>query len=110
MDLNRVLNGAPWTFKNYLLVIHCMENGENPLKVLLTHVWLDVRHPLRRKKRLMFALGKCSYVVFRFERLTCFVFSAVVWDIVIPFVRVMTMSNIRLRGEGEGGSKDVGLE
>ncbi|MBA0854822.1 hypothetical protein Goshw_005596, partial [Gossypium schwendimanii] len=107
MDLDQELNGALWAFNNYLLVIHRMEDGENPLKVPLTHVsfwvqahellfgfffthiakqlsdfvgeflecgtknlerdlnnymriqvWLDVRRLLRRKKRLMFALGQ----------------------------------------------------
>ncbi|KAH1098765.1 hypothetical protein J1N35_015686 [Gossypium stocksii] len=52
MDLDRVLNGAPWTSNNYLLVIHRMEDGENPVKVSLTHASAE------RKKRLMFALGQ----------------------------------------------------
>lgn len=36
-------------------------------------VQLDVRHSLKRKKEIMF-LGNCSYVRFKYERLTLFCF------------------------------------
>ncbi|MBA0679618.1 hypothetical protein Goari_011377 [Gossypium aridum] len=40
----RVLNGAPWTFNNHLLVIHRLEDGKDPMKsrrvVLMSSVCL----------------------------------------------------------------------
>ncbi|KAG8480363.1 hypothetical protein CXB51_024573 [Gossypium anomalum] len=33
MDIDRVLNEDPWAFNNYLLVIHRLEDGEDPIKV-----------------------------------------------------------------------------
>ncbi|MBA0803315.1 hypothetical protein Gohar_013545, partial [Gossypium harknessii] len=100
-DLERVINGVPWTFNNNLLVFHRLVIGEDPLKLLARQlgdfirkfmeydsvsigrglmsymrVWicLDVRHPLKRKKKLMFAHGNCAYVYFKYERLTLFCF------------------------------------
>lgn len=34
---------------------------------------LDIRHPLKRKKQIMFK-GRCSYVMFKYERLSLFCF------------------------------------
>ncbi|KAH1121889.1 hypothetical protein J1N35_005049 [Gossypium stocksii] len=31
--IDQVLNGAPWTFNNHLLVIHHLEDGEDPMKL-----------------------------------------------------------------------------
>ncbi|MBA0579790.1 hypothetical protein Gorai_022036 [Gossypium raimondii] len=33
MDFDRVVNGAPWTFNNHLLVFHHLKHGEDPLEV-----------------------------------------------------------------------------
>lgn len=35
MDLDRLINGAPWTFNNHLLVFHQLEAGEDPVEVPL---------------------------------------------------------------------------
>ncbi|MBA0810771.1 hypothetical protein Gohar_002730 [Gossypium harknessii] len=45
MDLERIINGAPWTFKNHLLVFHRLEVGEDLVNVPLTLVnfWVQVR-------------------------------------------------------------------
>ncbi|MBA0666138.1 hypothetical protein Goklo_002587, partial [Gossypium klotzschianum] len=32
MDLEKVQSGSPWTFNSQLLVLHCMVEGEDPLK------------------------------------------------------------------------------
>ncbi|MBA0585874.1 hypothetical protein Gorai_016635 [Gossypium raimondii] len=32
LDIDRVINGAPWTFNNHLLVFHWMEEVEDPLQ------------------------------------------------------------------------------
>ncbi|KAH1097957.1 hypothetical protein J1N35_014878 [Gossypium stocksii] len=31
MDVDRVVQGSPQGFNNHLLIIHCLENGEDPL-------------------------------------------------------------------------------
>ncbi|MFQ6620214.1 hypothetical protein Gotur_001061, partial [Gossypium turneri] len=44
MDLERVLNGSPWTFNNHLLILHKLQRGEDPLKVLLIYspLWTQI--------------------------------------------------------------------
>ncbi|KAH1045669.1 hypothetical protein J1N35_036453 [Gossypium stocksii] len=44
MDIDRVLNGDPWTFNNHLLVIHRLEDGEDPMKVppIYMTFWVQV--------------------------------------------------------------------
>ncbi|KAG8496661.1 hypothetical protein CXB51_007791 [Gossypium anomalum] len=90
MDLERVVNGAPWNFNNHLLMFHRLEIGEDPVKVPSIFVnfgvqvhelpmglfseALDVRRPLKRKKKIMFAPGNCAHVSFRYEKLTMFCF------------------------------------
>ncbi|KAH1106687.1 hypothetical protein J1N35_010455 [Gossypium stocksii] len=32
MDLERVINGAPWTFNNHLMVFYRLEKGEDTVK------------------------------------------------------------------------------
>ncbi|MBA0572197.1 hypothetical protein Golob_002555, partial [Gossypium lobatum] len=52
MDLERVLKGSPWTFNNHLLMMHCLELGEDLKRFrerdakLFTYKGSDVRHPL----------------------------------------------------------------
>ncbi|MBA0615717.1 hypothetical protein Godav_015832, partial [Gossypium davidsonii] len=31
IDMERVINGAPWTFNNHLLILHKLKGGEDPL-------------------------------------------------------------------------------
>ncbi|KAK5774548.1 hypothetical protein PVK06_042403 [Gossypium arboreum] len=50
----------------------CLEKGMQ--NCLLMRVCLDVKRPLKRKKRVMFSLGICGYVNFKYERLTLFCF------------------------------------
>ncbi|MBA0686604.1 hypothetical protein Goari_014199, partial [Gossypium aridum] len=38
IDLERVINGAHWTFNNHLLVFHRLEMGEDSVKVPLLYV------------------------------------------------------------------------
>lgn len=44
IDMDRVLNGSPWTFNNHLLVLRRLKLGEDPLKVPLEHVmfWVQI--------------------------------------------------------------------
>ncbi|MBA0735290.1 hypothetical protein Gogos_019152 [Gossypium gossypioides] len=58
MDMDRVISGVPWTFNNHLLVVHRLENGEDPIKVPLVFVnfWVQV-HEL--------AMGLFSKIVAR---------------------------------------------
>ncbi|KAH1128992.1 hypothetical protein J1N35_000370 [Gossypium stocksii] len=116
MDIDWVINGAPWTFNNNLLMIHRLEAGDDPFKVPLIYtifwvqvhgvlpgffkdllvkqignflgsfleydnknvgrgicaylrirVRLNVRRSLKRKKKVMFLFGKCTYVNFKYE-------------------------------------------
>lgn len=44
IDVQRVLDGGPWTFGNQPLLVHRLKVGENPLKVSLykIHFWLSI--------------------------------------------------------------------
>ncbi|MBA0712943.1 hypothetical protein Golax_012011, partial [Gossypium laxum] len=44
MDLDRVLKGSPWTFNNYLLVLHKLQWGEDPLKIplFMAPFWVQI--------------------------------------------------------------------
>lgn len=44
MNLERVLNGSPWTFNNHLLIIHKLQRGEDPLMIPLIHSpsWVQI--------------------------------------------------------------------
>ncbi|MBA0607447.1 hypothetical protein Godav_019745, partial [Gossypium davidsonii] len=67
MDIDRVINGNPWTFNKHLLLIHQLENDEDPMfldydlkqlnRGLMNHlkfqVELDVRKPLKRRKKIL---------------------------------------------------------
>ncbi|MBA0670183.1 hypothetical protein Goklo_025143, partial [Gossypium klotzschianum] len=43
MDIDRVLNGDPWTFNNHLLAYHFLEDGEDPMKVPLIYTTFKVQ-------------------------------------------------------------------
>ncbi|KAL8533835.1 hypothetical protein ACS0TY_010015 [Phlomoides rotata] len=38
LDLKNVLDGAPWTFNNHLLILHHLQQGDHPLQVSLLKV------------------------------------------------------------------------
>ncbi|MBA0742045.1 hypothetical protein Gogos_015147 [Gossypium gossypioides] len=44
MDIEWVINGAPWTFNNHLLVFHYLEDGEDLMKVSLdlSTFWVQI--------------------------------------------------------------------
>ncbi|MBA0661507.1 hypothetical protein Goklo_005795, partial [Gossypium klotzschianum] len=44
--LEPVVNGAPWTFNNHLLVFHHLKQGEDPLEVdlLFTEFWIQIHN------------------------------------------------------------------
>ncbi|KAK5836007.1 hypothetical protein PVK06_011743 [Gossypium arboreum] len=48
--------------------------GKGMRSYLHIRVQLDVSHPLKRKKKVMFSSGSYSYVTFKYERLTLFCF------------------------------------
>ncbi|MBA0794579.1 hypothetical protein Gohar_018894 [Gossypium harknessii] len=68
LDIDRVINGAPWTFNNHLLLFHQLGENENPLEVSLINggfrnyirikVLIDVRMPLKQRKRIMVSSSK----------------------------------------------------
>ncbi|MBA0782715.1 hypothetical protein Gotri_000553 [Gossypium trilobum] len=180
MDLERVLNGSPWTFNNHLLIIHKLQRGEDPLTIPLIHssswvqihdvpigfvsknlaiqignfigefmeydgsnmgkesrnfmrirVRIDIRHPLKRKKQIM-CYRKCSYVRFKYERLSIFYFycgrlghsdsfcearievgveaKEIGWDLSLraQSCRAQTMTSVWLREESEGQGRGNG--
>lgn len=44
VDIDKVLNGVPWTFNNHLLILHKLRDGEDPLGVPLFHIvfWVQI--------------------------------------------------------------------
>lgn len=44
VDLNRIKGGGPWSFDNHLLILHQLEDGEEPSHVPLLHVdfWVQI--------------------------------------------------------------------
>ncbi|MBA0548972.1 hypothetical protein Golob_020034 [Gossypium lobatum] len=59
MDVDRVVQGSPWTLNNQLLIIRCLEKDEDPLQInrglkgyLRIRVEIDVKNPLKRRKRI----------------------------------------------------------
>ncbi|KAA3459709.1 nucleolin-like [Gossypium australe] len=44
VDIQRVIGGAPWFFNNHLLLLHRLQDGENPMSVLLNSsaFWVQV--------------------------------------------------------------------
>ncbi|MBA0819562.1 hypothetical protein Gohar_028341 [Gossypium harknessii] len=146
MDMERVLKGLPWTFNNHLLILCKLRRDEDPLKLgnfigvfmeydgsklgkenrnfMRIRVQIDIRKPLKRKKQVMFC-GSCSYVKFKYERLSLFCFycgrlghndsfyeakmmvreetAEMGWDLSLraPFRRALSMNSIWLREEGE---------
>ncbi|MBA0596476.1 hypothetical protein Gorai_013294 [Gossypium raimondii] len=48
VDIDRVVNGAPWTFTNHLLVFHLLQANEDPMLVPLiySYFWVQVHYLL----------------------------------------------------------------
>ncbi|KAK5811963.1 hypothetical protein PVK06_027355 [Gossypium arboreum] len=44
IDINRVIDGNPWTFNKHILVLHRLKSGEDPLRVPLYSVnyWVQI--------------------------------------------------------------------
>lgn len=44
IDLDRFLEGSPWTFNNHLLIYHHLKGGEDPMLVPLfwAYFWVQV--------------------------------------------------------------------
>ncbi|XP_016675311.2 uncharacterized protein At4g02000-like [Gossypium hirsutum] len=123
LDVYWVVNGSPWTFNSYLLIIHKLKNDEDPklvpliysafwvqvhdlplgffskaiakqldnfvgrfleldskqlnkglMSYLRVRVEIDVKKPLKRKKKIMLPLPKLTYANFQYEKLTLFSF------------------------------------
>ncbi|KAA3467263.1 nucleolin-like [Gossypium australe] len=70
IDIMRVITGAPWTFNNHLLIFKRVQENEDPMSIPL----LDVRKPLKRRKKVMLSETTVSYAKFRYEKLTLFCF------------------------------------
>lgn len=64
IDIERVINGVPWTFNNHLLIIHRLEENEDLICVPLvyTSFWIQV-HDLP-----LDFFGKCSKTNWIFHR------------------------------------------
>ncbi|MBA0751780.1 hypothetical protein Gogos_000681 [Gossypium gossypioides] len=116
--MDRVLNGAPWTFNNHLLMIHRLKDGDDPLKAFI-----------EKEKKVMFSPGKCYYVDFKYERLTLFCFfygrlghndyfcqakmdlgvevAEMRWDLSLvgQSIRALAMNSVWLREEGKRDSR-----
>ncbi|MBA0791049.1 hypothetical protein Gohar_015651 [Gossypium harknessii] len=49
MDVDRVVQGSPWTFNNHLLIIHCLKKDEDPLQapLVFSPFWVKIHdlHP-----------------------------------------------------------------
>ncbi|MBA0644213.1 hypothetical protein Goklo_028404 [Gossypium klotzschianum] len=80
LDIDRVINGAPWTFNNHLLLFHQLGENENPLEFaeflgkfmeydtkqinggfrtyMRIKVLIDVRMPLKQRNRIMGSFSK----------------------------------------------------
>ncbi|MBA0576367.1 hypothetical protein Golob_027786, partial [Gossypium lobatum] len=76
VDIDKVIKGAPWTFNNHLLVFHRLLEDEDPMEVdregipeLYENTRLvDVRVPLKRRKKLVTPSGKQFYARFQYEK------------------------------------------
>ncbi|KAH1039178.1 hypothetical protein J1N35_040921 [Gossypium stocksii] len=142
MDLERVLKGSQWTFNNHLLMMHCLELGEDPKRVhdvlsgffndvmarqlgdflgkflkydrfslgkgmrsyLRIRVQLDVRHPLKRKKKLGHNDSFCqAKMVMKVE------VAEFDWDMSLKAQsrRSLAMNSLWLCDEGEGMNEEV---
>ncbi|KAG8497286.1 hypothetical protein CXB51_008550 [Gossypium anomalum] len=95
-------------------------------------IQMDVRRPLRRKKNVLVSFGICSYVSFKYKRLTLFYFfcgrlghidsfyqakmdlgfevAKMGWDLSLRAQsrRTFAMGNVWLRGEGRGEERQDG--
>ncbi|MBA0627032.1 hypothetical protein Godav_004586 [Gossypium davidsonii] len=107
--------------------------GKENRNYMRVRVYIDVREPLRRKKQVM-SNGVCSYVKFKYERLTLFCFFCgrlghndsycetkmmigidfieMGWDLSLrtPSRRALSMNSIWLREEEDGDKEGGWLE
>ncbi|MBA0608547.1 hypothetical protein Godav_020752, partial [Gossypium davidsonii] len=75
VDIDKVIKGAPWTFNNHLLVFLRLLEDEDPMEAdregipeLYENTRLvDVRVPLKRRKKLVTLSGKQFYARFQYE-------------------------------------------
>ncbi|MBA0553678.1 hypothetical protein Golob_012838 [Gossypium lobatum] len=104
LDLDRVINGTPWTFNNHLLVFNLLKEDNDLLQVALSiakqfrnfigefvgydakqsnwgyksylriRVKMDIRKPLKRQKKIMLTLTKFTLARFQYERLSLLCF------------------------------------
>ncbi|KAJ8769053.1 hypothetical protein K2173_024049 [Erythroxylum novogranatense] len=122
-DVDRVMDGTPWTFNRHLLILHRLTEGEDPANVSLEmsdflvqvhqlpagfvseriamqfgnfigsfvhydakaiqmgnadymriRVTMDVRQPLKRRKKIVDPRGNVFYATFKYERIPVFCF------------------------------------
>ncbi|CAN0899447.1 hypothetical protein LINGRAHAP2_LOCUS20283 [Linum grandiflorum] len=100
-DLHRIMTEGPWNYDGSLLLLHELKAGENPRTVPLhlipfwiqvhdlpfdyfsevvdhqymrIQVELDVRHPLKRTKKVRLHRDISALCKFRYERLQSFCF------------------------------------
>ncbi|MBA0850686.1 hypothetical protein Goshw_004284 [Gossypium schwendimanii] len=89
INLDRFLEGSPWTFNNHLLFFHRLREGEDPMVVSLfwSKFWVQVhdllaglmsetmaRNLFMRKKKLILSNKGCIYARFQYEKLSVFCF------------------------------------
>ncbi|MBA0575768.1 hypothetical protein Golob_024482 [Gossypium lobatum] len=93
INLDRFLEGSPWTFNNHLLFFHRLREGEDPMDFLgqfleydtksmnkgyggfmRIRVQIDVRNLFMRKKKLILSNKGCIYARFQYEKLSVFCF------------------------------------
>ncbi|KAL4284306.1 hypothetical protein GQ457_16G020350 [Hibiscus cannabinus] len=88
IDADRIARGGPWNFNSHLLVLHRLQEGDDPLNVPLFHVdfWLfvhNVPHAFmsgrvaQRRMKFILANGNFEYARFEYDKLNMLVFG---WD------------------------------
>ncbi|KAA3460790.1 nucleolin-like [Gossypium australe] len=186
IDISRVINGAPWTFNNHLLIFSRVQENEDSMSISLVYanwwvqihdlppgffrdsmavqfgnfigkflehdtkqilngyrnfmrirVQIDVRKPLKRRKKVMISESKVSFANFKYEKLTLFCFLCGClghgesfcplrlrigtqevefgWDLSLraPMRRAVTSNSIWLREEGANsrfGNTQIGQQ
>ncbi|KAL8536022.1 hypothetical protein ACS0TY_011600 [Phlomoides rotata] len=97
LDVNRILEGSPWSFNNHPLVLHSLQRGDHPLRVPLNKLpfwvqydssnrgaaWMtfmrirvevDTNISLKRWKKVGHRAGGSFLVHFKYEKLNSFCF------------------------------------
>ncbi|MBA0678346.1 hypothetical protein Goari_019700 [Gossypium aridum] len=95
INLDRFLEGSPWTFNNHLMFFHRLREGEDPMfwdflgqfleydtkslnkgygGYMRIRVQIDVRNLFMRKKKLILSNKGCIYARFQYEKLSVFCF------------------------------------